>query len=203
MSNDTKNMNEISIQALTNGDRDEFTRLVDQYAGLIYRLALKMVSQEEDAEDVLQETFIKAYRNISSFRGQSSISTWLYRIAMNEALMILRKRKGKDDTIEIDANNEGEDSEPLQIVDWGNLPEKELLTMETRKVLDQAVSALSPALRSVFLLRDVEGLSVKDTAEVLELSEMAVKTRLSRARLILRQRLSAYFGERMQIGDNL
>jgi RNA polymerase sigma-70 factor, ECF subfamily len=203
MSNDTKNATEISIQALINGNREEFAKLVDQYSVLIYRLALKMVDQEEDAEDILQETFLKAYRNISSFRGESNISTWLYRIAMNEALMSLRRRKGKNNTVEIDADDQKEDSESLQIVDWGNMPEKELLSVETRKFLDQAVSTLSPALRSVFLLRDVEGLSVKDTADVLELTEMAVKTRLSRARLILRQKLSTYFSERTQIGDRL
>jgi RNA polymerase sigma-70 factor, ECF subfamily len=203
MSDEIQKTGEFSIQALVNGDREEFAKVVDQYSPLIYRLALRMVSQEEDAEDVLQETFLKAYRSISSFKGQARISTWLYRIAMNEALMTLRKRKGQKDTVEIDVDKEGEDSEPLQIVDWGNMPEKELGSAELKKILDQAVETLSPALRSVFLLRDVEGQSVKETADILDLTEMAVKTRLSRARLILRQKLSTYFDEKMQIGDTL
>jgi RNA polymerase sigma-70 factor (ECF subfamily) len=188
---------EFSLSALQSGDRAEFARLVDAYSGPIYRLALKMVDDPQDAEDVLQETFIKAYRALQTFEGRSSLSTWLYRIAVNEALMHLRQRK--PDQVSIDAEREtaeGE-SEPVQIVDWRALPEEELLSAETRQVMDHAIQRLPATLRSVFLLRDIEGLSVRETAEALEVSEAVVKTRLLRARLNLRDQLSAYFNERM------
>lgn len=187
----------LSLEAIKAGDRAEFARMVDLYSNQIYRMALKMLNAPQDAEDVLQETFIKALRSISTFEGRASLSTWLYRIAVNEALMILRKRR--QDTVSIDEQPEDEEgeSEPIQIVDWCCLPENELMGGESRKFLDQAVQRLSPALRSVFVLRDVEGLSVRDTAEALGISEAAVKTRLLRARLRLREDLSAYFGDRM------
>lgn len=187
----------LSLEAIKAGDRAEFARMVDLYSNQIYRMALKMLNDPQDAEDVLQETFIKALRSISTFEGRASFSTWLYRIAVNEALMILRKRR--QDTVSIDEQPEDEEgeSEPIQIVDWCCLPENELMGGESRKFLDQAVQRLSPALRSVFVLRDVEGLSVRDTAEALGISEAAVKTRLLRARLRLREDLSAYFGDRM------
>lgn len=187
----------LSLDAIKAGDRAEFARMVDLYSNQIYRMALKMLNDPQDAEDVLQETFIKALRSISNFEGRASLSTWLYRIAVNEALMILRKRR--QDTVSIDEQPEDEEGErePIQIVDWCCLPEHELMGGESRKFLDQSVQRLSPALRSVFVLRDVEGLSVRDTAEALGISEAAVKTRLLRARLRLREDLSAYFGDRM------
>jgi RNA polymerase sigma-70 factor (ECF subfamily) len=188
---------EFSLTALQSGDRAEFARLVDAYSGPIYRLALKMLNDSQDAEDVLQETFIKAYRALQTFEGRSSLSTWLYRIAVNEALMHLRQRK--PDQVSIDAGRETEEGEgePVQIVDWRALPEEELLSVETRQVLDKAIQRLPATLRSVFLLRDIEGLSVRETAEALDVSESVVKTRLLRARLNLRDQLSAYFNERM------
>jgi RNA polymerase sigma-70 factor, ECF subfamily len=194
---ETKLQPEFSIVALQSGDRAEFARLVDAYSGPIYRLALKMLNDPQDAEDVLQETFIKAYRALQTFEGRSSLSTWLYRIAVNEALMRLRQRK--PDQVSIDAERETEEGErePIQIVDWRALPEEELLSAETRQVMDHAIQRLPATLRSVFLLRDIEGLSVRETAEALEVSEGVVKTRLLRARLNLRDQLSAYFNERM------
>jgi RNA polymerase sigma-70 factor (ECF subfamily) len=188
---------EFSIAALRSGDRAEFARLVDAYSGSIYRLALRMLNNPEDAEDVLQETFIKAYRGLQAFEGRSSVSTWLYRIAVNEALLHLRQRG--PDLVSIDAERKTEEgeSEPVQLVDWRALPEEELLSVETRQVLDKAIQRLPATLKSVFLLRDIEGLSVRETAEALEVSEAVVKTRLLRARLNLRDQLSAYFRERM------
>jgi RNA polymerase sigma-70 factor, ECF subfamily len=153
-----------------------------------------MVGNPLDAEDVLQETFIKAMRALPDFEGRSSVSTWLYRIAVNEALMLIRKRRPDLVSIEEPGNEDDEDQrDSLQIVDWCCLPEKELMAVETRKAMDKAAQNLSPALRAVFVLRDIQGLSVHETAEALNLSEMAVKTRLSRARLQLRQELSTYF----------
>lgn len=188
---------EISLPALKGGDRAEFARLVDAYSAPIYRLGLRMLGDPQDAEDVLQETFLKAYRALPAFEGRSSLSTWLYRIAVNEALMLLRQKR--PDTVSIDEERETEEGEqePVQIVDWGALPEEELLSTETRKALDDAIQRLPATLRSVFLLREFEGLSVRQTAEALEVSEAVVKTRLLRARLWLREQLSVYFSERM------
>lgn len=185
-----------SLEALQAGDPAEFSKLVDAYSTKIYRLAIKMLNQQQDAEDVLQETFFKAYRGIKSFDGRSKISTWLFRIASNEALMIIRKKH--PDTISIDEPIETEEGEqePVQIVDWCCLPEQELLSEETRQKLDEAVQKLPERLRVVFILRDINDLSTHETAEILGLTDTAVKTRLSRARLKLREDLSAYFGEK-------
>jgi len=188
----------LSLDALRAGDRNEFARLVDLFSGKIYRLALQITSNTQDAEDVLQETFLKAFHALPRFEGRSSLSTWLYRIAVNEALMILRQQKMQFSLFENNDGSEEENIEDLQLVDWCCLPETELQSTETRRVLDEAVQRLSPALRLVFLLRDVEGLSVKDTADALGITESAVKVRLLRARLRLREELSAYFSERME-----
>ncbi len=196
----SKPQEDFSLEALRNGDRAEFSRLVEAYYKMIYHLSYKMLGDAQDAEDVLQETFLKAYRHLGSFDGRSSLSTWLYRIATNEALMFLRRKK--PDLVSIDEPVEtGEvEAEPLQIVDWCCLPEAELLSSEAQAHLDRAVENLPPSLRVVFVLRDLQGLSTLETAEVLNLSENAVKTRLSRARLRLREELSGYYGERLAEG---
>lgn len=189
-------MNEaLSIEALRARDRAEFARLVEATSGSIYRLGLKMLGNSQDAEDALQETYLKAYRALSNFDGRSSLSTWLYRIATNEALMILRKRKTPLVSIEEPLEVEENDQEPLEIVDWCCLPEAEMLSSEARVHLDRAIELLPHSLRIVFLLRDFEGLSTLETAQVLNLSETAVKTRLSRARLRLRELLTGYYSE--------
>ena len=195
-----KDQTSYSLDALRDGDRAEFARIVEQYSPMIYRLGLKMLNNPQDAEDILQETFIKAYKHIHKFDGRSSVSTWLYRIATNEALMSLRKKR--PDTISFDMPSlyESEPQEPLQIVDWCCLPEDEYLTAEGRLRLDQAAERLPESLRIVFILRDIEGLSTRETAEVLNISEMAVKTRLSRARLRLREDLSNYYGRLVEKG---
>jgi len=189
-----------SLQALREGDRAEFAKLVEQYSPMIYRLGLKMLNNPQDAEDILQETFIKAYKHIGKFDGRSSISTWLYRIATNEALMSLRKKRPDMISFDVPSINESEPQEPLQIVDWCCLPEEEYLSSEGRLRLDEAAERLPESLRIVFVLRDIEGLSTRETAEVLDISEMAVKTRLSRARLRLREDLSTYFGKLAEKG---
>ena len=191
---------EISLEALIAGDRAEFARLVDAFSSPIYRLGLRMLGNPQDAEDVLQNTFLNALTHLSSFEGRSSLSTWLYRIATNEALMLIRKRKPEVD-LERSGNAEGkendEDLKPSQIVDWSARPEEELLSGEGKKVLDAAIQTLPESMRLVFLLRDVEGLSIKETAEALNLTETNVKTRLLRARMFLREQLSSYYGERL------
>jgi len=183
----------LDLDALRSGDRAEYARMVETCSGQIYRLALKMLRNPQDAEDVLQETFIKAYRALPKFEGRSKISTWLYRIATNESLMFLRRQR--PEPISIDRPTDDEEQTPLQIVDWCCLPEGELLSTEARAHLDQSVDQLSDTLKVVFLLRDIERLSTRETAEILGLTETAVKTRLSRARLRLRDLLSSYYGE--------
>lgn len=189
----------ISLEALRSGDREAFARLVDQTSGHVYRVALQILGDEQDAEDVLQETYIKALRALPNFEGRSSLTTWLYRIAVNEALMLARKRKPQEVSVEDSAPFDAEaESEGMEIVDFCCLPESELLSSESRQFLDRAVRNLPEGLRVVFVMRDLEGLSIQDTAEALGISESNVKTRLLRARLRLRQELSVYFGEKLQ-----
>lgn len=197
MSNDKKHSHDFSLDLLRAGDKAEFARLVEAYSGVIYRLAVKMLDNPQDAEDVLQETFIKAYKALPNFDGRSSPSTWLYRIATNEALMMLRKRKQPFVSIDEPLKTTSIEQEPLQITDWCCLPEDELMSTEAQAYMTEAIDELPPNLRVVFLLRDIEGLSTRETAEVLDLSETAVKTRLSRARLRLREMLTGYHGERV------
>lgn len=186
-----------SLKLLQDGDPEEFSRLVDAYSNKIYRLALKMLAQQQDAEDILQETFIKAYRGLKTFDGRSKISTWLFRIATNEALMVLRRKHPKLLSLDEPLDSEEGENEPIQIIDWCCLPEIEFLSVESRERLDAAVQKLPESLRVVFLLRDINDLSTHETADVLGLSETAVKTRLSRARLRLREELSTYYGKRV------
>lgn len=188
--------NEISLQALIAGDRAEFARLVDEYSSPIYRLGLRMLGNPQDAEDVLQNTFINALTHVKNFEGRSSLATWLYRIAANEALMLIRKKKPEVNLEDVEGGDEAEDLKPSQFVDWSALPEDELLAGEGKKALDDAIRTLPESMRIVFLLRDVEGLSIKETADALNLTETNVKTRLLRARMALRESLSAYYGER-------
>jgi RNA polymerase sigma-70 factor (ECF subfamily) len=194
MSNTQPALESFSLEALRARDRAEFARMMDAYSGVIYRLAVKMLDNPQDAEDVLQETFLKAFKSLPNFDGRSSLSTWLYRIATNEALMVLRKRKVQFVSIDEPLESDEATQEPLEIVDFCCLPEVEILSAEARRNLDQAIERLSPNLRIVFLLRDIEGLSTQEVAQVLNLSETAVKTRLSRARLNLREQLSSYYG---------
>jgi RNA polymerase sigma-70 factor (ECF subfamily) len=192
------NTHTVELSALKRGDKHAFTLLVDAHSDQIYRLAFKMLGDEQDAEDILQETFIKALKNIQNFEGRSKLSTWLYRIAVNEALMLLRKRKGV--VVDIDQVYETEEGElmPRQITDWCCLPEKELMSAETHHAIDQAIQTLSDANRAAFLLRDVEGLSTQEAAEVLNISESALKVRLMRARMALRESLTEYFADKIE-----
>ncbi len=190
---------EISLEALIAGDRAEFARLVDAYSSPIYRLGLRMLGTPQDAEDVLQNTFLNVLTHLSTFEGRSSLSTWIYRIAANEALMLIRKKKPEvniERSEDAQAGDNDEDLLPTQFVDWSALPENELLSGESQKYLDSAIQTLPESMRIVFVLRDVEGLSIKETADSLNLTETNVKTRLLRARMLLREQLSTYYGER-------
>ena len=190
--------NNISLKSLKIGDREAFTRLVDETSSHIYRVALQILGDEQDAEDVLQETYIKAFRALPEFEGRSSVTTWLYRIAVNEALMLVRKRKPQTISIDENPSFDGEaESEGMEIVDFCCLPEGELLTSESREFLERAIQNLPANLRVVFVMRDLEGMSIQETSEALGLSDNNVKTRLLRARLRLRQELSVYFSGKM------
>lgn len=186
---------EISLEALIAGDRAEFARLVDLYSTPIYRLGLRMLGNPQDAEDVLQNTFLNALTHLRAFEGRSSLSTWLYRIAANESLMLLRKKKPEVNLDDTGTEENAEDLKPTQFVDWSSLPEEELLSGEGKKVLEETIQHLPEPMRIVFILRDIEGLSIKETADALSLTETNVKTRLLRARMFLREQLSAYYSE--------
>ncbi len=194
---DHQNSDKVDLKALRRRDKQAFAELVDRNSTNIYRLGLKMTGNPQDAEDILQETFIKAFNHLENFEGRSKVSTWLYRIAINESLMLIRKRKGVETSIEQGMTTEDGETLPRQIVDWCCLPEKELLRGEARDHIEAAVGKLSDANRAAFILRDVEDLSTRETADVLDISESAVKVRLMRARMQLREDLTGFFVQRM------
>ncbi len=188
------------IEGLQAADPAAYRRFVDQNSANVYNLALKLLGNEQEAEDVLQETFLSAFRAIDRFRARAKLSTWLYRIAYNASLMHLRKR-GRMTTFSLDQplNDEQQADELSEriLIDWSTVPDDQLLTSEARHEMDRAIAALPESLRSAFVLRDVQGLSGAETAEVLGITVQAVKNRLHRARLVLRDRLSTYFAERV------
>jgi RNA polymerase sigma-70 factor, ECF subfamily len=159
----------------------------------VFRMAKQITQNDEDAEDVLQETFLKAYSHLDDFQGNSKFYTWLVRIAVNEALMKLRKRRS-DRTVPLDDPiDTGEDELPREVAVWDENPEEKYSRDELSQILDEAVQSLKPAYRTVFVLRDIEELSIEETAEALNLSISAVKSRLLRARLQLREKLTRQF----------
>ncbi len=186
--------------ALIRGDDSEaLEELVSRYEDRVYNLAYRMLGNKEDAEDVLQDTFLNAVRGLDSFKGKSSFSTWLYRVAANAALTKIRKRSRRekseseflDDVYSVrQAAHSG-----VVLTDWSTNPATSLLDEEARKELQKAIGELPEIYKAVFVLRDVQGLPAADVAEVLGLSVAAVKSRLHRARLYLRNRLSSYFAE--------
>jgi RNA polymerase sigma-70 factor (ECF subfamily) len=175
------------------GHLDAFDELVNRHERKIFRLTQHITGNREDAEDALQDSFLKAFSRLSQFQGDSQFYTWLVRIAVNESLMRLRKRKAHptfslDEPVETD-----DDLMPRDHGSWEANPEQLYAQQELREILDRAVQSLSPIFRTVFLLRDIEQLSTEETAEALELSVPAVKSRLLRARLQLREKLSKNF----------
>lgn len=181
------------VQAAKKGDLEAFSQLVKRYDRNIFRIAQHITHNEEDAQDVVQDAFLKAYQNLEQFQGNSKFYTWLVRIAVNEALMKLRRRR-TDKTVSIDEDVETEEgSMPRELADWGPNPEQLYRQSELSDILKKTIQGLPPGFRTVFVLRDVEGLSTEETAEMLGLSIPAVKSRLLRARLQLRERLAKYF----------
>lgn len=179
------------------GSEAAFTTLLRQYDRNIFRLAMNITGNQEDAEDVMQEAFLKAYTHLDRFEGNSRFYTWLVRIAVNEALMKLRKRKG-DRTVSLDepVRTDNNDLMPREVEDWGDDPEERYAKEEVQGIVSKAIESLEPQFRVVVALRDVEDLSTEETAELLGLSVPAVKSRLLRGRLKLRERLNPYFKKR-------
>jgi len=181
------------VQAAKKGDLEAFSELVKRYDRNVFRIAQHITHNEEDAQDVVQEAFLKAYQNLDQFQGNSKFYTWLVRIAVNEALMKLRRRR-TDRTVSIDEDVEtDEGTMPREVADWSPNPEQLYGQSELSEILKKTIQGLPPGFRTVFVLRDVEGLSTEETAEMLGLSIPAVKSRLLRARLQLRERLAKYF----------
>lgn len=175
------------------GEVEAFTELVTRYEGNIYRLARHITQSPEDAEDVLQESFLKAYEHLGDFQGNSKFYTWLVRIAVNQSLMKLRKRKTDASVSLDDPYDTGEESLTREIAVWDPNPEQTYSREEVRAILDKAIESLPATFRAVFALRDIEELSTEETATLLNLSIPAVKSRLLRARLRLREKLTRYF----------
>jgi RNA polymerase sigma-70 factor (ECF subfamily) len=191
----------VLVRAAKRGDIGAFEQLVHRYDRNVFRIAQHITQNREDAEDVVQDAFLKAYENLQSFQEQSKFYTWLVRIAVNEALMRLRRRRPErmvslDEEVKTD-----EDSMPREVADWSPNPEQLYSQSELRDILTKTIQGLPSSFRTVFVLRDVEGLSTEETAEALELSIPAVKSRLLRARLQLRERLNKYFKKR-RTGDS-
>ena len=175
------------------GDVLAFETLVNKYDRQIFRIAQHITQNREDAQDVVQDAFLKAYEKLEQFQGNSKFYTWLVRIAVNESLMRLRKRRtGKMVSIDEDIETE-EGSVPRDLADWSPNPEQNYGQAELAEILRKTIQGLPHGFRIVFVLRDVDGLSTEETAETLGLSVPAVKSRLLRARLQLRERLSRYF----------
>jgi RNA polymerase sigma-70 factor (ECF subfamily) len=188
------------VQSAKAGDVAAFEELVKRYDRNVFRIAQHITQNREDAEDVVQDAFLKAYSNLAQFQGQSKFYTWLVRIAVNEALMKLRRRR-PERMVSLDEDVKTEDdSLPREVADWSPNPEQQYTQAELRDILTKTIQGLPATFRTVFVLRDVEGLSTEETAEALELSVPAVKSRLLRARLQLRERLNRYF-QRRESGD--
>jgi RNA polymerase sigma-70 factor (ECF subfamily) len=191
---DLKEADELALVEMSRkGDTSAYGELVRRYERKIFRLARNITQNNEDAEDILQDTYIKAYEHLDKFQGNSKFYTWIVRIGVNESLMKLRKRK-TDKTVPLDEPvDTGEDPVVREIAVWGEDPENKYSQEELRKILDDAVQSLRPPFRTVFILRDIEELSTEETAEALNLSIPAVKSRLLRARLQLREKLTRLF----------
>lgn len=191
---------DIELVALAKaGEISAFEDLVRRYERVVYSLTRRMLQNEQDAEDVTQQAFLSALEHLDNFREEASFKTWLLRIATHAALKIIRKRKGLD-TVSLeeateDSNELDSIPHPEYIADWRQSPEQLVERNETHRLLDEALAQLDEKHRLVFLLRDVEGLSTKETSDAIGLTESNVKLRLLRARLQLREHLIRSLGD--------
>jgi len=183
------------VEALHRGDRYACDDLVQRYSHHIYNVALRLTGHPSEAEEVLQETFINACRGAEAFEGRSSLTTWLYRIVTNNGLMRLRRREVPAVSLDSPPDEDMAEFWPRQLQDWDWDPESIALSDELHAVMDQAVASLPEQYRAAFVVRDLEGLSTKEAAEVLGISTSNLKVRLHRARLMLREHLATYFSE--------
>jgi len=188
---------EALVAAAMRGSTAAFEKIVKKYEARVFRLAHTIAHRREDAEEIMQNAFVQVFKNISRFRGDSSFYTWLTRITINEALMRIRQRRLNEISIDEPAET-GEGSLPHQIEDWGPSPEQRYSQTELQAILATTISKLPQGYRTVFQLRDVEGFSTEETAEMVGLTPCAVKTRLRRARAQLRGHLSEYFKPSLQ-----
>jgi RNA polymerase sigma-70 factor (ECF subfamily) len=188
------------VKLAQQGDNRAFDELVKRYENKVYRLTFKILRHEDDAGEAMQDAFMSAYRGLKNFKSDSTFSTWLYRVATNAALMKYRKRRDGHISLE-QSQSYDEDADRLEIPDWSALPDEDLLTGELDDILAEGLSRLPDELREVFVMRDIEELSNSDVAERLQLTVPAVKSRLHRARLQLRDRLNRYFQDRMKPRD--
>lgn len=186
------------VERLKRGEEEAFVALLKRYQGKVYRLAMNITRNAQDAEEAAQDVFLAVYRKIGDFDGRAAFSTWLYRIATNAALMKLRARPGGQHlSIEEAGPAFGADGHHARpVADWSEMPEDRLLAAERRRVVQDAIAALPPDYKAAVALRDIEGLSNQEVAEVLGATVLAVKSRLHRARLALRERLATYFEAR-------
>jgi RNA polymerase sigma-70 factor, ECF subfamily len=183
------------VHASKNGNVAAFEELVKRYDRKLFRIAHGVTHNREDSQDAVQETFLKAYQHLAEFRGDSQFSTWLIRITVNQSLMKLRKQRAiREVSLDEDFQADG-DMLPMEVTDWAPNPEQLYRASELRDILIKTLRDLRPILRTVFVLQDLEGLSTDQTAEVLGSSHAAVKSRLWRARLQLRERLNKYFSK--------
>ncbi|MEW6348400.1 MAG: sigma-70 family RNA polymerase sigma factor [Thermodesulfobacteriota bacterium] len=184
-----------TIRRVLGGDYNGFEILVEKYQGRIYRHLRKMVKDDVQAEDLLQETFLNAFKGLGGFTGDSAFSTWLFRIATNNALMFLRKTKA--DSVEYDDEIKMPDSHDMPVVSpvFVSTPLEVLLSHEGQRKIEQAIDGLPVIYRSVVMLRDVEGFSLQEVAGIMDTTVAAVKSRLHRGRNWVRQQLSEYYGD--------
>jgi len=178
------------IELAKSGDKKSLAQLVKDNGQTVYNFSYKICRDRDKAEHTMQETFYSMIKSLHQFDGNSKLSTWLYRIASNHCLMMARKEKSRT-FVSID--NDDELYEDRYTADWSSIPDKNIENDELKKILDESINKLSPEYRIVFLLRDVEGLSTEETAEMTELSVPAVKSRLHRARAFLRNELNQAF----------
>lgn len=180
------------VRKAKKGDKEAFSELVTNYSERIYNLALRILRNREDAEDVLQETFLTVLQKLDTFDGRSNFFTWIYRIATNASLMKLRKKRLV--FAELPENPDmGPRHEEQIMVDWSQDPSFNIQNEEIKKIIDTAINQLSEIYRTVFILRDIEQLSIKETSKILDISEENVKIRLRRARMFLRDKISEYY----------
>jgi len=181
------------VHACKEGNVVAFEQLVKRYDVRLFRIARHITYSREDAEEAVQDAFLKAFRNLSSFQEKSQFSTWLFRITVNESLMKLRKRRHTRETSIEDNHQDPNTIGPFDVADWAPNPEQIYGALELREILRSQLQALQPNLRVTFILRDIEGFSTEDTAEMLNVTVDAVKARVWRARVKLRQLLTKYF----------